>query len=260
LISTIIEYIIVTFAVSIGVEDSATITLPQINFTISLFYHVLPASVLIALTVSFTHLTTHIATLPRRFQKSKKAPPRKTHRRLADGHLKAIRQFYRKLRRATRKTKRKIVNVRVFAYVEHRIVLARAIILGAVTILAVFSIMVLLLTVAANPKLVPTSTTNFYEWNTTFLNFVAATIRTSEGIAATISPIGAIATPIHNALIGISPTFRNILEAAASSLTKDLVSLKPNEKYLLTQNAAAWTITLMSLLYTRYVKTQTYRR
>lgn len=257
-VTAIIEYIIITFAVSTGAIDPTATTLPFLNITISLLYHIVPIAVITTLTASFTLLTTYTASIAKKTQISKKPLQRKIRQKPT--RLKPLRKFYKRLQRATQKIKNKMLKTPIIAHIERRIILAKAIIKSATTITVTFVIIILLITIAVHPKLIPTATANFYQWNTVFLNFVIATIKVSETIANTIPPIGAIATAIHNALIAAAPTFRNSLEGAASALTDGLVTLNPTEKYLVIQNTAAWIVAIATLLYSQYVKTHRYRR
>ena len=152
------------------------------------------------------------------------------------------------------------MRTQTLASIRQRIVLAKAIIRSAIIIITIFIILILLVTVAAYPRLVPMATENFYQWNTVFLRFVAATISASETIANAISPIGAVSETINNALISAAPAFRNTIEGAASAITSGLVSLHPTEKYLIIQNSAAWVVALATILYIQYMKTRRYRR
>jgi hypothetical protein len=250
----IAEFIIIAFVIPTAVKDSTAITVPFLNVTISLLYHIVPGAVIIALTASFTHLATHTATIPQKAQMPKKPQPPKYTR------LKALRRFHKKLRIAARKIRTRIMKTPTIAYIRQRIALAKTFVKSAAIITLTFILTIALVTIAAYPKLVPTTTADFLQWNTVFLNFVTATIKASETIANTVPPIGVVATAIHNALIVAAPTFRNVLESAASAITSGLVSLSPIEKYLIIQNAAAWIIAVTTLGYSQYIKTRHYRR
>jgi len=168
--------------------------------------------------------------------------------------------MYKNLQGKARKIKNKILKTPAIAHIQRRIILAKTIIKSATTITATFIIIILLITIAAYPHIVPSVTFGFYKWNTAFLNFVTATIKASNTIADAIQPLGAAAAAIQNVLIAASPTFRSTLEGAASAITHGLVTLNPTEKYVLIQNAAAWTTAIVTLIYSQYAKTRCYRR
>lgn len=252
----IVEYVVVAFAVNTGVED-AVITLP-FSITISLLYHLLPLVVVITLTASFTHFTTHAATISRKPQAPRRLLSRKAYRKPT--RLGPLRNACVRLRRVTLRVKNKILKNPLVAYVQNKIVLAKAIIRSAATVTATFTVVVLLITIVAYPNVISSATLNLYEWGKPFLNFVGATTEAAKAIASTIPPIGVIAGSIHSALIAASPAFHTTLEGAGSSLTRGLVALNPTEKYLIAQNAAAWIAAITALLYSQYIKTRRYRR
>lgn len=258
ILTAIIQYTFIASTIPTIRHDSTTFTLPAINITISLLRHVIPISVIVTLTTSFTHLTTYTATIPRKTAISRKTSPRKTHRKST--RLKPLRKFYEKLHRAARKIKNEILKTPAISRIQRRVALAKTLIKSAITILATFIIILLLISIAAYPKLVPTATISFYQWNGIFLTFVVATIKAAENVANTIPPVGVVATAIHNALITAAPTFRNVLEGTASAIAKGLVTLNPAEKYLIIQNTAAWTVAIATLLYSQYAKARRYRR
>jgi len=257
-LTVITEYLIITYTIPTDKTDPTTFTIPYLNITLSLLYHFLPTTVIITLTLSFTHLTTHTASIPKKPPTPKK--PSLQRPRKKSIYLKPLRKFYKKLQKATRKIKNKILKIQTIAYIEHRIILAKAIIKSATTTITLFIVISILLTFAAYPKLLSTATANFYQGNPAFLNFIVATIKASQAIAEAIPPIGAIAATIQNALIAIAPTFRNALQATASAIADGLVALTQTEKYLIIQNIAAWTVALTALLYSQYVKSRRYRR
>jgi len=252
-LTAIIQCIIITQTIRLGIRDPTATTIPLFNITISLLYHVLPAAVIMTLTTSFTYLTTHIATI------RQKSQPARIHRQKFT-HGKAKRKFYKRFQRSARKIKNKILKTPTIANIQHRISLAKTIIKSATSIILVFTIIIILITIAAYPKLIPTITASFYQWNTAFLNFVAETIKASEVIANAIAPIGGIAVAIHRALIAAAPIFYSTLEATASNITNSLVALNHIEKYLIIQNTAAWTVAFTTLLYCKYIRTRRYRR
>ncbi|MFP3985385.1 MAG: hypothetical protein ACLFU9_05395 [Candidatus Bathyarchaeia archaeon] len=257
-LTVIIQFAIITYTVPAIVEDPTAFTLNAMNVTISPFYHLIPTAAIIALTASFIHLTSNIATIPQKTQLAKRQAPQAARQK--PSHLKTLKQFSKQIRRTTRKIRNKILKTPTIAHIQHRVVLAKAIIKSATTVIVVFIAVILIVTIAAYPKLIPSATANFYQWNTAFLSFVVATIEVSQNIANTIPPIGAVATAMHGALIAAAPSFRNSLEATASTITSGLVALGPTEKYFIIQNASAWAVAIITLMYSQYIKTRRYRR
>lgn len=244
----LLEYTI-NITLAPNLRKAPNIILPLINTTISPYYHLLPAAVIVSLTSCFIHLTTHTATRPTRIQ-----PPKVTRRPRRKLRFKTIRQSWGKIAKAAKRIKGRIMRNSLIAYIEKRVALAKALIRSAATVAITFIIVVLLINILAYPKLAPTAVTSFFTWNQGFLNFVIATMRASEAIVNAIPPIGTLAASLHNVLINIAPAFRQTLEGATSGLTNNFVSLSPIGKYLLAQNIAVWIVITVTLLYTRFVK------
>ncbi|UCH31739.1 MAG: hypothetical protein JSV05_09680 [Candidatus Bathyarchaeota archaeon] len=251
LLAIILEFVLITFSIPASLEDSAIVIIPFTNVSISLMYHLLPITIIIILTASFTNLATNIAQATSRTKSPVRTPQKKIH---GPTRLKILRKYLRRGRLTLRKTKQKILKTLLPERLQKRAFLVRAKIKSALIIAASFSMMVLLITIVAYPKLVPTITMDFYNLNTSFLDFVIGTIKASENIANAIPPIGILGASIHNALIAAAPAFRNTLESAASAVTKGLVSLNPTEKYLIIQNTAAWIVAILTLSYNQFVK------
>ncbi len=251
----LIQFAIVSFAIHAGAKDPTEIILP-FNLQVSLLYHFLPVIVTITLTACFIHLTNYTALLSRETQILKR-PPQRSRK---SSHLKFLRELNRKLRRTARKIRNKILRTSSIASLQHQLVLARTITKSAIIVLSASLILFALLTIAAYPKLVPTSTTNLFQGNTGFLDFVLSTISTSETIGNTIPPLGVIAGGIHGAIVAVAPAFRSTLEGAASGMTEGLVSLSPTEKYIAIQNAVTWIVAIAVIFYGYFVKIPPFRR
>ena len=244
----LLEYAI-NINLAANLETSSNIVLPVINVTISPYYHLLPAAVIVSLTSCFIHLTTHAATVPTRTQ-----TPIRARRPRAKIRFRTFHQSWRKIAKAARRVRSRILRTPIIAYIQRRVIMVKALLKGATAVTVTFIIIVLLINIAAYPKLMPTAIANFFKWNQGFLDFIIATMRASEAVASAVPPIGALATSIHNGLITVAPAFRNALEGAGSTLAIGLVSLTPTEKYLITQNVSVWIVITITLLYTQYIK------
>ena len=253
----VIEYVIVQ-PTAATVEDSAAITLPLLNAKISPSYHILPLVVITALTASFTHLASITAILPPKTQAMKRPSQQRTSRRKF--RLRSIRELTRRIGRAGRRIKDRILRTRPVSYISRRVSVAKPLIHSATTVAGIFVVLFLLVTLASYPRLISTATIDFYQWNTAFLGFVTWTIEASKAIAIGIPPIGIIGSSIQSALSTAAPGFHNTIEGAASSITSGLVSLSPTEKYLIVQNVASWMVAIITLGYGQYVRIRRYKR
>ncbi|UCB59716.1 MAG: hypothetical protein JSW72_06190 [Candidatus Bathyarchaeota archaeon] len=255
-LTIIIEYSIITLTTAAA--DLAATTILLFNVPINPVYHLLPSAVIITLTACFTHLTTQTAVFPKRAQLLQSLPPRKI--RLKPQRLKVLRRVYEKFTTSARKIKDQILRTSALTQVQRRVLLTKTIIRSAATIVTTFIILVLLITLAAYPYPIPTAALAVYNWNKSFLNFVAGTMEASNAIANALSPLGAVAGAIQNALIAASPAFHTTIDGFASAITLGLAPLSSIEKFVLIQNVAAWTIATATLIYSQYTKTRRYRR
>ena len=239
-----------------AIEEATVIQLPLINVSLSPFFHLLPAAVLVALTASFTYLTVNTTIRPREQPRVRRPLERGGRRRL---RARPLRQFYNRLRGGFRRIGHRLGRISVVSFIRHRVVLARSTIKSGATVALTFAALILLVTVAGYPRLVSQATKDLLQWKP-LLGFITVTIGASEAIAKAVPPLGIVATAIVNGLNAAAPAFHSTLEGAASQLTEGLVGLTPVDKYLITQNASAWTVVLASLIYGYYMKTRRYRR
>ena len=68
----VLEYIAVSFAVSMGIKDPLGVSLSFLGITLSPLYFLVPVAVIITLTASFMHLTAKIASGTRKPEVQKK--------------------------------------------------------------------------------------------------------------------------------------------------------------------------------------------
>lgn len=244
----LIEYTItVNFAT--GVDELTVIVLPLLNIEISPFHHLLPASAIISLTACFVHFTTHTAIV-----QPKGKPSRKPYSSKTKPRFKIIRDSWRRIVRVGGRMKRRILQNQSIAYVSRQLSAVKPLIRGGVVVIVAFTFIVLLVSIAAYPKLVKTSVTGLFAGNEGLFGFVVGTIRASEDIGNAVPPIGALAASVQGGLAAVAPAFRSSLESAGSTLTAGLVSLKPIEKYIVAQNVAVWIVMTITLLYSRHLK------
>ncbi len=255
-IVALLEYIAVSFAASTGIKDPGGLAFMSV--VVSPLYVFVPTAVVVTLTASFMHLTTSTVRMKRRSETARKQQGRKTIRRRF--RLDSVRRFSRRLGQTSRRIRIKIRKTWGIRQVMDRVDSAGPVIGYALAIIATFSILVLLVTAAAYPKLVPSTTAGFFQGNPVFLGFVTSTIRAAQGISSALPPIGAIAAAAHNALIAVAPGFRTTLIAFFSPLSTGLASLSPIAKFLVAQNTAAWSAAAVAIFYRHYVRTRSSSR
>jgi hypothetical protein len=252
LIATFIEYLVILYAVNLGVKDNILQWSFQflgtnwlITFAISPLFHLVPIAVIIALVSGWIYLTKFMAVKPteKRREKIKPAVQRKERslkeaKKLASKASHAIRSFFSKIKSG-------FLRVKGVAYLWQRIHFARATIKSALTILLAFTTFITIVSLLTYPQLIYRTITDAYQNNPSLLNFVKSTNKSLKGIAETLAPL---CSAINNALIFIAPGFRDFA-LSLGGLVKPLADLPPAGKYLVFQNAAAWASALIALFY-----------
>lgn len=253
IVATLIEYIVVLYAINLGVEDE---TLQQwspqfpgtdwtITITISPLFHLVPIAVIIALVSSWTYLTRHIAVKPPEKWKGKVRSVSK-HRK--ERGFREVKKLTRKIRGFFGGLKYGLLRIRGVAYLWQKIHFARATIKSALTVLLVFGALILLVSVLTYPQLIYWTVSNAYRNDSWLLGSVTWISDSGKGIATALAPIGWICSAANNALLSIAPAFRDFI-LSLGGLIKPLVELDHAGKYLVFQNVAAWVSALTALLY-----------
>jgi predicted PurR-regulated permease PerM len=225
IISVLIEYVIVLYAINLGVNESPehllSLQILGINgaIEISPLFHVVPTAVIIALAtvwISFTKRTTARTAQPQKWKvgatsKQGKGPIHKEQKKPSTN----VRQEILKT------TARSIV-----------------------TVLLVFSALILAVSLLAYPNLIYGIITNAYQNNPSLLNFV-------KGTGQSLASIGGAFSAVNSALVAASPGLRGFA-LEIGGLIRPLSDLDNAGKYLFFQNVAVWISAIITLVYREY--------
>jgi hypothetical protein len=248
IIATLIEYVVVLYAINLGVKDTTPLQWSAqfpgtdwiLTIAISPLFHLVPIAVIITLLFSWTYLTRHVAVKPHELRKGK-----------AGSVAKGVKES--KLKKFFGKIKSGLLRIKGVAYLWQRIHFARATTKGALTVLLTFATFILIVSFLAYPRLIYQTISNAYQSNPSLLNFV-------KGTAEAFAPIGGIFSGINNALLSATPGFTDFA-LGLGTIIKPLADLDNVGKYLFLQNIAAWISALTALFYGEYVrKTFRYRK
>jgi len=248
IIAALTEYIVVLYALNRGIKDTTllqwSIQFPGTDWTmtiaISPLFHLVPIAVIITLLFSWTYLTKHVTVKPYEVGKEKAKPAAKR------GKEPRLTKFFNKIKSA-------LLRVKGVAYLWQKIHFARITVKSALTVLLVFSIFILIISLLAYPKLIYQTISNAYQNNPSLLNFV-------KGTTEALAPIGGIFSIINNALLSAAPGFRDFA-LSLGTIIRPLADLDNVGKYLVFQNVAAWVSALAALFYGEYTrKGYRYRR
>jgi hypothetical protein len=240
-IATLIEYVVVLYAINLGVKDTTPLQWSAqfpttdwiLTIAISPLFHLVPIAVIITLLFSWTYLTKHVAVKPQEAWKGKAGPAAK-------------RAKEPKSKKIFGKIKSGLLKIKGIAYIWQRIHFARATAKGALTVLVVFATFILIVSFLAYPKLIYQTISNAYQTNPSLLNFV-------KGASETLAPIGGIFSGVNNALLSVVPGFRDFA-LGIGTIIKPLADLDNAGKYLFLQNFAAWISALTALFYGEYMR------
>ncbi len=238
IIAVLIEYFVVLYAMSLGVEEKPE---NKVFDLISPLFHLVPVAVIIALMSSWIYLTRHAAIKPPEAQKGKGDFKRDKKQR-----LKGMKKFFGKIKSG-------LLKVKGVTYVWQKIHFARATIKSALIVILVFSALILLVSVLAYPQLIYQTIVNAYKANPALLNFV-------KGASQALAPVSEFFSGMTNVLLSVAPSFRNFV-LTFGGVIEPLIRLDSVGKYLVFQNVAAWISALTALVYGQFIrKSYRYRK
>lgn len=255
--SVAVEYLTVAYAVNLGVEDPNPLRLSfqfpgtswKVTVAISLLFHIVPLTAVIALTFSWVCLTGYLALSASKPPKQKFRRVEKERRKLTLGISQAAKNFLHRVKAAFMKSKG-------FAMVWSSASRAKTVVKSSLIVLFAFLSLFSLLSLAVYPKLF----LKLYWDSPSTLELVMGMNNAARSFVETLAPIRWICTAINNAIIASAPNLRTVA-ANLGSLIKPLADLTLAEKYLFLQNFAVWASSLAVLLYGLYVrKSYRYRK
>jgi hypothetical protein len=254
IIATVVEYMVVLYAISLGVEDKSLLqwsfkfpgTEWDATLTISSLFHLVPSAVILSLVFSWICLTSYFTIKPAETPKSKDKALTKAK---TDQKLKNMRSFFKRIKMGLLRTKG-------VAYIWQRIHFARTAVKSASILLLTFGALVIVFSLLAYPKLIYHAVSNAYQNNPSLLNFVKGTVQF-------FAPLTSFFSVINSALIAAAPGFKDFA-VSISSVIGPLTRLDDVGKFLVFQNLAAWISAFAILIYGEYrrkaFRQRTFRR
>jgi len=237
IITVLVEYLVVLYAMSIGVKDQMPLqwsftfpgTASRDTLSISPLFHLVPIAVILTLVANWTYLRRQVLIKPGEPQRGKLGTAGKGGKGQRTLAQRVVFMFSRR-----RKTASPGGGVRV----------RRTNVRSALIVLVAFSALLILISLFAYPGLIYNAIATAYMNDPSLLNFV-------RGVGAAVAPIGAVFSPINTVLLGAAPGFRDFVVALGVIITP-LATLDNDGKYLVFQNAAAWISTLAILFYGKF--------
>ncbi|MEM3010956.1 MAG: hypothetical protein QXE76_04020 [Candidatus Bathyarchaeia archaeon] len=256
IITALIEYVIVVFAISLGVREEnplgGSFQIPWTGWTVTIvvspLFHLVPLSVIITLVFGWICMTKYAAMRP---QKPPEGKP-KTKLQRKEHAQKTGKMFTLRaggvVRNLFAKMKSGILRIKGVSYIRNKVSFAWATIKSAIITILVFSALILLVSVVAYPGLIYEAFSNIYRGNTLLLEFVKSVNNGLKGFVEALGPVGWLCSSINSAIISAAPALRGFV-STLGGLVKPLVNLPPVGKYIVFQNVAAWVSALAVFTY-----------
>lgn len=245
-LALISEFFMVSFFAFSGLTEISAYPLP-----VSPLFHLLPLAVILVLVSSWIYLTKHIAMRPHRISPAKVSERRRRRPRGRKTRSKSTRSVIGAIKKFFNQISSVFLRSRGGSFVQRRLSFGRVALESAVTVLTIFLLSIILLSVLVYPNLFTDFAVGFYSANSAFHGFVLKTIETLQGI-------GKVLAPIDGGLRAIAPGFRNAFEGLVTSRSQSLTEGDLLWRYVFCQNAAAWVSAIAALAYVRYFS-KTYR-
>lgn len=256
IIAALIEYAIVVYAISLGVEEEnplrGSFQFPGTNWTVTIvvspLFHFVPLSVIVVLVFSWICMTKYAAMQPQKPLEGKpktklqrKGQIQKTEGKLASRIASAIKNFFGRVKSG-------LLRIKGISYIWNKVSFAKITIKSAIVTILVFSALTLLVSVIVYPGLIYGTFSNIYRENPSLLEFVKSVNNSLKGFVEALGPIGWLCSAINDAIISAAPALRGFA-SALGGLVKPLVDLPPIGKYIVFQNVAAWVSALAVFSY-----------
>ena len=238
-VAVLAEFLVVLYAMDLGVKDVGELTTSwPVRITISPLFNLVPIAVIITLLFTWVYLTKKLSV--RRVQPIGRAVIKQpTSKKSQSPKVSA------------EKTEPSRPKVTGLSSIWQKIYSARATIKSALIVFLAFAVLVLMVSQLAYPRVIYQAIAGSYQSHSWAYNFVVSVANSLSGFARAVSPIGWIATAIHNGLVAISPGV-GAIDVAFGGLIGPFANLDPAGKYLVFQNAAAWISVTLVLLYGQY--------
>jgi hypothetical protein len=228
-IAFVSEFFMVSFFAGSGLTEVATSLLP-----VSLLFHILPLAVIIVLVLSWTYLTKNMVMRPQRkaptkVSKSRRRPTRRA-RKSSPSATGAVKNVLGKIGSA--------FGSGGGSSVPRRLSFGRVAFESAITVLTIFLLAIILLSVLVYPNLFTDFAVGFYSKTAALQGFLRSL---AEGLVS-----------VFGGLQSIAPGFRSAFEGIVSSSWVSLSGEDLLWRYVFCQNAAAWISAISVLVYVRY--------
>jgi hypothetical protein len=174
-------------------------------------------------------------------------PPRRYERKRLRALRRVISRLDKRIDDAGRSVRERISKSRL-AKLSERHGAGRAVFNSAWAVMLPFSILAFIVYLIVYPQLVP----NAVNWllgggNSILAGFIMWTIKGSDSVGRTLSPLGWLGSSIESGLASNALGFRNGVIGLTTPIIKPLVGSSLVGKYVVVQNVAAWASAIIAL-------------
>ncbi|MCW4016202.1 MAG: hypothetical protein NWF06_07525 [Candidatus Bathyarchaeota archaeon] len=226
------EYFIVSFFAGLGLTQVSANQLYA-----STLFHILPLAVIAVLVLSWLYLTKYVAIRPRVKAPSKasksqvrRARGRKKRKTLTQNTFGTVKKVFTKIT-ATLSSEGSTK--------QHQLSFSRTALESTLTVLTIFLLSAILVSVLIYPKL--------------FTDFATALYSTTSPLQGVMEGLGNALVPIASSLDSIAPAFGNIFGGFVSNSAQSLTQSDIVLRYVLCQNVAAWISAISAVVYVRHI-------
>jgi hypothetical protein len=230
------EFFMVSFFAGSGLTETYAYPLP-----VSPLFHLLPLAVILVLVSSWMYLTNHIVMRPHRISPAKVS---KTRRRRPRRTTKSTRSIMGAIKKVFSKISSVLLRSRGVSSAPQQLSFGNLAFESTVTVLTIFLLSMILLSVLVYPNLFTEFAAGFYSKTSPLQGFMQSL---ADGLVS-----------IAGGLDSIAPGFRSAFEGRVSTRLPSLTEGDLLWRYVFCQNAAAWVSALAALAYVKYFS-NTYR-
>jgi hypothetical protein len=245
IVAILVEYVVVVYAMSLGVKDNAPIqwsfifpgTESTVMLTVSPLFHLVPIAVIVALTFSWTYLARHMVVRRQEAWKGK------------SGHV----SKQEKEQKASGKLKLGLFKSKKLSNFVQRIRYMRPTLRSAFAVFLVFAVFILVASLLAYPQMIYRIVTGAFQNDSSLLNFF-------KGAGQALASVGAVFSSINYGLLSIAPGLRDF-GLSIGNMLGPLAASDNAGKYLFFQTFAVWFSGLLILFYGEFMyKSVRYRK
>lgn len=252
-LALISEFFMVSFFTVAGLTEAFAFKI--FTVTVSPLFHLLPLGVVLVLVSSWIYLTKYLAMGTRVKPPARVSQIRRRRSRRRKTRLSFLRRIIGAIENFFSQISSFFLRSRGASFVQRRLSFGRLAFESTVTVLAIFLLSIILLSVLVYPNLFNDFAVGLYSANSAFHGFVLKIIEILQGVANALAPI---VSAIDGGLRAIAPGFRNAFGGLVTSRSQSLTGGDLVWRYVFCQNAAAWVSAIAALAYGKYIP-KTYR-